>query len=67
MSAIPPGSGIGRGVWAIAEGCLAGWSHGPEPTPPSHHTLCFLNAGDADAQVELQFFFASGEPAGLTG
>lgn len=65
MSAVHPGSG--RRVWAIGEGYLPGWSHGPEPTLASHETLCFLNAGDADAQVELQFYSPTASPWGLTG
>lgn len=54
---------IGRRTWAIAEGYLPGWSHGPEELA-SHETCCILNAGDADANVELTIYFEDREPAG---
>jgi hypothetical protein len=55
---------IGRTRWAIAEGYIPGWSHGPEPQMVSHETVCLLNAGDQDAHVEITIFFADREPAG---
>lgn len=55
---------IGRTRWAIAEGYIPGWSHGPEPQMVSHETVCLLNAGDQDAHVEITVFFADREPAG---
>jgi len=55
---------IGRRRWAIAEGYIPGDSSGPEPAMTSHETLCFLNTGDRDAEVELTLFFADREPAG---
>lgn len=55
--------GVGRTVWAIAEGYLPGRSHGP-PELASHETACLLNAGEADAHVRLTVFFADREPAG---
>jgi hypothetical protein len=55
---------IGRKTWAIAEGYIPGWSHGPEPALTSHETVCILNASDEDAQVELQIFYANREPGG---
>jgi hypothetical protein len=55
---------IGRTRWAIAEGYIPGWSHGPEPQMLSHETVCLLNAGDQDAHVEITIFFADREPAG---
>jgi hypothetical protein len=54
---------IGRTRWAIAEGYIPGDSTGPE-SMTSHETLCFLNTGDADAQVEITLYFADREPAG---
>jgi hypothetical protein len=54
---------IGHRRWAIAEGYLPGWSTGPEELA-SHETCCILNAGDADAHVELTLFFEDREPAG---
>jgi hypothetical protein len=55
---------IGRTRWAIAEGYIPSWSHGPEPEMTSHETACILNAGDRDAHVEIMVFFADREPAG---
>lgn len=55
---------IGAKTWAIAEGYIPGWSHGPEPEFLSHETACILNAGDADAHVEITIFFKDREPAG---
>ncbi len=55
---------IGRRVWAIAEGYLPGWSHGPDPDFKSHETACLLNAGEGDAHVEITVYFADREPAG---
>jgi hypothetical protein len=55
---------IGRRRWAIAEGYIPGWSHGPEPEMTSHETACILNATDEDAHVEITVFFADREPAG---
>lgn len=55
---------IGRKRWAIAEGYIPGWSHGPEPQFTSHETLCILNAGDQDAHVEITIFYADREPGG---
>jgi len=55
---------IGKRVWAIAEGWIPDYSHGPEPQMLSHETACILNAGDADAHVEITIYFADREPAG---
>lgn len=55
---------IGRTRWAIAEGWIPRGSTGPAPEMTSHETACLLNAGDADAHVELTCFFADREPAG---
>jgi len=55
---------IGRTVWAIAEGYVPGWSHGPEPDFKSHETACLLNAGEQEAHVEITVFFGDREPAG---
>jgi hypothetical protein len=54
---------IGHKVWAIPEGWIPGSSTGPEDME-SHETLCFLNAGDQDAQVDVTIYFADREPAG---
>lgn len=55
---------IGRKRWAIAEGYIPGRSIGPEPEMTSHETLCFLNASDDDARIELHLYFADREPVG---
>lgn len=55
---------MGKRRWAIAEGYIPGWSHGPEPQLTSHETVCLLNASDQDAKVELTVFFADREPIG---
>ena len=57
-------SGIGEKRWAIAEGYIPDWSHGPEPQFVSHETVCILNATDEDAQVSITVYYADREPAG---
>jgi hypothetical protein len=56
-------SPIGHRTWAIAEGYIPGRSTGPEDLE-SHETVCLLNTGDQDAEVELTVFFSDREPAG---
>jgi hypothetical protein len=55
---------LGRKQWAIAEGYIPGWSHGPEPQMRSHETACLLNASDQDAHVEIMIYFSDRDPAG---
>jgi hypothetical protein len=55
---------IGRRRWAIAEGYIPEWSHGPEPQLESHETVCLLNAGDQTAHVVLTLYFKDRPPAG---
>lgn len=55
---------IGRTRWAIAEGYIPGWSHGPEPQMLSHETACLLNASDDEAHVQITLYFADREPVG---
>lgn len=55
---------IGCTRWAIAEGYIPGWSHGPEPQLTSHETVCFLNASDQEAHVAITIFYADREPGG---
>ena len=55
---------IGKHRWAIAEGYIPTWSHGPEPQMTSHETACILNAGDKDAHVQITVFFCDQEAAG---
>lgn len=58
------GSVIGARRWAIAEGYIPGWSHGPGPEMTSHETVCILNASDAPARVAITIYFADREPVG---
>ena len=55
---------IGCTRWAIAEGYIPGWSHGPEPQLTSHETVCFLNASEQEAHVAITIFYADREPGG---
>lgn len=55
---------FGKTRWAIAEGYLPGWSHGPEPQMKSHETACVLNCSDDDAHLAISIFFKDREPAG---
>ncbi len=60
----PNNNAVGKKVWAIAEGYIPGWSHGPEPQFTSHETVCLLNASGREAHVEITIFFSDREPAG---
>src|SRR5215467_12618544 len=55
---------IGKRRWAIAEGYIPTWSHGPQPEMKSHETACILNAGDEDAHVRILVFFSDKEAIG---
>ncbi len=55
---------MGRKKWAIAEGYIPEWSHGPTPEFESHETACMLNTSDVDAHVTITVFFKDREPAG---
>ena len=55
---------IGKLRWAIAEGYIPAWSHGPAPQLTSHETACILNAGDRDAEVAITVFYADRDSAG---
>ena len=63
MSANPPPP-AGARRWAIAEGWIPSGSTGPAPAMTSHETACILNAGDADAHVEVVLYFADRDPVG---
>ena len=56
--------GIGRRRWAIAEGYIPGWSHGPEPELASHETACLLNTSDTEAHVTFTIYFEDRDPVG---
>lgn len=55
---------IGKLRWAIAEGYIPSWSHGPGREMQSHEAACILNAGDEDAHVKITIFFTDREKAG---
>ncbi len=55
---------VGHKRWAIAEGYIPGWSHGPGPQMVSHEAVCILNAGEQDAHVEILIYFENRETAG---
>ena len=55
---------IGQRTWAIAEGYIPEWSHGPEPEMKSHETACILNTGDQDAHVRITIFFSDQDAVG---
>jgi hypothetical protein len=55
---------IGSTSWAIAEGYIPGWSHGPEPEFTSHETVCLLNTCDQEAHVTITIYFSDQEPVG---
>jgi hypothetical protein len=55
---------IGRTRWAIAEGYIPAWSHGPEPQLTSHETVCILNTSDHDAHIAITIYYSDREPVG---
>lgn len=55
---------IGVSTWVIADGWIPPHSSGPEPDMTSHDTVCILNAGDVDANVEITLYFTDRKPAG---
>lgn len=55
---------LGTKVWVIAEGYIPGASTGPAPQMTSHETLCILNTGDQEANIEITVYFDDREPAG---
>lgn len=55
---------IGRTRWAIAEGYIPAWSHGPPHLFTSHETACLLNTSDSDAHVRITLYFNDREPVG---
>jgi hypothetical protein len=55
---------LGATRWAIPEGYIPAWSHGPEPELTSHETVCILNTTDRDARVTITIYYSDREPAG---
>lgn len=58
------GHGFGSTRWAIPEGYIPEGSTGPAPELTSHEALCVLNAGNADAHLNITIFFEDREPMG---
>jgi hypothetical protein len=58
------GRSVGVKEWVIAEGYIPPESHGPKPEMLSHETVCLLNAGDKDANVEITIYYSDREPVG---
>jgi hypothetical protein len=56
--------GIGRKLWAIAEGYIPSASVSTDRALVSHETACILNAGDRQARITITIYFADREPAG---
>jgi hypothetical protein len=56
--------GIGRTMWAIAEGYIPSGSLSSDRALVSHETACILNAGHRDARIAITIFFADREPVG---
>lgn len=55
---------IGKLRWAIAEGYIPPSSTGESREMVSHETVCILNAGDGDAEIEISVYFTDREPVG---
>ena len=55
---------IGHRTWAIPEGWLPPRAGTRGRALESHEAACVLNAGDADAHLEIEVFFRDREPAG---
>jgi hypothetical protein len=53
---------IGRRTWAIPEGYIPAYSNGPAPELTSHDSLAILNAGDEEARVTIEVYYADREP-----
>lgn len=58
------GAPIGAKRWAIAEGYIPPFGHGPAPQMTSHETVCLLNATDQDAQVAITVYYTDRAPVG---
>ncbi len=55
---------MGRKRWAIAEGYIPGWSHGPEPQMVSHEAVCLLNTAETDAHVRITIYYTDRDAVG---
>jgi hypothetical protein len=55
---------IGHKIWAVGDGYIPKWGHGPEPEMESHGSLGILNTSRETARIELTIYFNDREPAG---
>lgn len=55
---------IGATTWVVADGYIPPDSTGPAPAMTSHDSICMLNAGPADATVDVLVYFTDRDPAG---
>jgi hypothetical protein len=55
---------LGSRLWAIPEGYIPPYGHGDGREFESHETACLLNAGDADAHVQITLYYPDREPVG---
>lgn len=56
--------GIGKKIWAIAEGYIPSKSTGLGPEFTSHETVCVLNTSNQVAHVEIMIYFTDRDPVG---
>jgi hypothetical protein len=56
--------GIGKKIWAIAEGFIPSKSTGPGPEFTSHETVCILNTSNQVAHIEIMVYFTDRDPVG---
>ncbi len=53
---------LGKCTWLIPD-CYLPEHSDPDAPYVSHESVCVLNAGDADAHLELTFYFEDAEPS----
>ena len=56
-------SALGQRTWTVSEGYIPSRGLDSEALK-SHETLCVLNAGDDDAELEITLYFGDREPLG---
>ena len=59
-----PTPAIGATTWVVPDGYIPPESTGPTPDMTSHDSVCILNAGAADAVVQLVVYFTDRDPVG---
>ncbi|MBZ9673660.1 sensory rhodopsin transducer [Mesorhizobium sp. ES1-3] len=55
---------IGSRLWAIPEGYIPSGGLKGERALVSHEAACILNAGEADAEIEITVYFTDQDPKG---